>query len=75
MRRIAYLSNIFVRIEDFFVACFGLWIDSFCFWAVRPMKAIKNSTPFSLSSLYFAICPIWPKIFSGILMAFNIIPR
>ena len=55
MRRIAYLSNIFVRIEDFFVACFGLWIDSFCFWAVRPMKAIKNSKPFSLSSLYFAI--------------------
>ena len=53
MHRIAYLSNIFVRIEGFFV-------DSFCFWAVRPMNAIKNSKPFSLSSLYFAICPIWP---------------
>ena len=52
MRRIAYLSNIFVRIEDFFVACFGLWIDSFCFLAVRPMEATKNSTPSSLSSLY-----------------------
>ena len=75
MRRIAYLSNIFVRIEDFFVACFGLWIDSFCFWAVRPMKAIKNSTPSSLCSLCFAICPMCPKIFSGILVAFNIIPR
>ena len=60
MRRIAYLSNNFVRIEDFFAACFGLWIVSFCFWAVRPMKAIKNSTPSSLSSSCFAICPIWP---------------
>ena len=65
MRRITYLSNIFVRIEDFFVASFGLWIDSFCFWAVRPMKATKNSTQSSLSSLCFAIYPISPKIFSG----------
>ena len=49
-----------VFIQYFCWSCFGLWIDSFFFWGVRPMKAIKNSTPFSLSSLYFAICPIWP---------------
>ena len=57
MRRIAYLSNIFVRNEDFFVACFGLWIDSFCFWAVRPMKAIKNSTPFFAVFIVFRYMP------------------
>ena len=75
MRRIAYLSNILVRIEDFFVACFGLWIDSFCFWAVRPMKAIKIRRRFRCLHCISLYALYGPKIFSGILMAFNIIPR
>ena len=42
MRRIAYLSNIFVRIEDFFVARFGLWIDLFCFLGCEAHESNKK---------------------------------
>ena len=48
MRRIAYLSNNFVRIEDFFAACFGLWIVSFLLGCEAHERNKKFDTVFAV---------------------------